>query len=212
MEKDKNLRLKELNGKVFYLIIILLSIYLLIRLIDQSKIITDFPFDFANDISSHMAKVYFLDNFGFRGIIPYWYNGYDLFKFYPPLWFFFTWLIYKIINNIQLAAYISIILIYIFAIIFFLMLGKKLNISRKKTIVFFLFFLANPIAIGNFLRVGRVSEFLAWTIFIFFFTIIYIYKDKNKKIDKKFLLLSIVGALLLLAHQTVFILAGSLLL
>ena len=212
MKQGKNFKLKELNGKVFLIVVIILSLYLLIRLIDQSKIITDFPFDFVNDISSHMAKVYFLDNFGFRNIVPYWYNGYDLFKFYPPGWFFFTWPIYKILNNIQLAAYISMILIYIFAIIFFLILGKRLNISREKSIAFFLFFLATPIAIGNFLRVGRVSEFLAWTIFILFFTIIYIYKDKNKKIDKKFLLLSVIGALILLSHQTVFILASSLIL
>ena len=202
---------KKLSERVYYITIIILSIYLLIRLINQSSIITDFPFDYVNDISSHMAKVYFLDNFGFRGIVPYWYNGYELFKFYPPAWFFFTWPIYKVLNNIQLATYISIILMYIIAIIFFLILAKKLNISKKKGIVFFLFFLANPIAIGNFLRVGRVSEFLAWVIFIIFFAIIYAYKDKNKELNKRFFLLSIIGALLLLAHQTVFILASSLL-
>ena len=210
MKKSNNSKIKELDGKVFYLIIILLSIYLLIRLIDQFKIITDFPFDFVNDISSHMAKVYFLDNFGFRSIVPYWYNGYDLFKFYPPGWFFFALPLYKIFNNIQLATYISIILIYIIAVLSFLFLGRILKISRKKSIFFFLIFLANPIAIGNFLRVGRLPEFLAWTFFIIFFAIILTYK--SKKIDKKFFLISIIASLVLLSHQTVFMLASTLLL
>src|SRR3989344_1570674 len=132
MVKNKHENYKEIDEKAFYLVIILLAIYLLIRLINQSSIITDFPFDFVNDISSHMAKVYFLDQYGFREIVPYWYNGYDLFKFYPPGWFFFTLPIYKLLNNIQLAAYTSILLIYVIGVTFFFILGRKLGLSRKK--------------------------------------------------------------------------------
>src|SRR3989344_8746879 len=112
MVKNKHENYKEIDEKAFYLVIILLAIYLLIRLINQSSIINDFPFDFVNDISSHMAKIYFLDQYGFREIVPYWYNGYDLFKFYPPGWFYFTFPLYKMFNDIQLAAYISIILMF----------------------------------------------------------------------------------------------------
>ena len=207
MKPETGKSYKELHEKWFYLIIALLSAYLIIRLIDESNIITNFPFDFTNDISSHMAKLYFLAEFGFRSVVHYWYNGYDLFRFYPPGWFFFTLPIYLILKNVQLSTYISMISIYVLSLTFFLILGKKLDITWKKSILFFLFFLANPIAIGNFLRVGRLPELLSWAFFIPFFTIILLYKDKP--IDKKFFLISIIGSLLLLSHQTVFILASS---
>jgi len=199
-----------LKDKAFYIPIILLAIYFIIRLIDQSKITWMFPFDFTNDISSHMAKVYFLAEYGFHQLVPNWYNGYVLFKFYPPAWFYFTLPLYKIMGNVQIATYTSIILIYILGFIAINIFGKQENLSKIKRIAFFLFFFANPLAIGQLLRIGRTPELFAWLMFIPFATLIFYYK--NKKIDKKFFLIILFYSLILLSHQTVFIVSNILLL
>jgi len=199
-----------LSNKAFYIPIILLSIYFIIRLIDTSKIMWIFPFDFTNDISSHMAKVYFLAQYGFHQLVPYWYNGYVLFKFYPPAWFYFTLPVYYLTKNIQVATFISILLIYALGFIAISIFGKNENISFVKSIAFFLLFFANPLAIGQLLRVGRVTELFAWLMLIPFAIIIFHYK--NRKIDSKFFLIIIFYGIMLLSHQVVFIISSFLLL
>ena len=44
-----------------------------------------FPFDFANDHSAHLARLFFLNEFGFGQLIPHWYGGFYLLKFYHPV-------------------------------------------------------------------------------------------------------------------------------
>ncbi|MBU2633706.1 MAG: hypothetical protein KJ674_00520 [Nanoarchaeota archaeon] len=207
MEKNKKSILKD---KVFYLPIIILALYFIIRLIDQSKIMWIFPFDFTNDISSHMAKIFFLAKYGYHQLVPYWYNGYLLFKFYPPAWFYFTLPLYYLTKNVQIATFISILLIYTIGFIFIYILGKQENISKIKRVAFFLFFFANPLAIGHLLRVGRTPEMFAWLMMIPFIIIIFFYKKRT--IDKKFFLLIPFYGLILLSHQTVFIISNTLLL
>ncbi len=197
------------SNKILLITVFLLFSYLIIRFIDHGHLLFQFPFDFTNDLSSHIAKVVFLSEYGFHHIVPYWYNGYELFKFYPPAWFYFTLPIYELIGNSQISTYLSLGLIYVIGLVFFLILGKMHKFSKLESIFYFLFFLASPIAIGNFIKLGRLPELFGWLMFIPFAGLILWYKDN--KIDKKIWLLVIVYSIMLLSHQTTFIIASVLL-
>ena len=54
----------ELRDKVLVIPIMLLFVYLLFRLVDTSAMINNFPFDYANDLSAHLAKLFFLNEYG----------------------------------------------------------------------------------------------------------------------------------------------------
>lgn len=199
MEKNK---IKGIPNRWFYFPILVLSIYFLIRLIDQSKITYIFPLDFANDYSGNMANVYFLAKYGFHNIVPNWFGGFELLRFYHPGSSFFTLPLYYLLGNVQVAVYAAFILIYILVFLAIWILGKKQNLSQTKRIAFFLFLYANPIAIGFLLRVGALSEFLGSLFLILLFTIVIHYKDHN--IDKWFLFFIPVYAAFLLSHVLLF--------
>ena len=136
-----------------------------------------FPFDYTNDWSSHMAKLFFLAKYGFYNFVPNWYNGFILFKLYAPGWFFFALPLYYITNNLQLTAYLSLLILFILGFLFINLLGKINRFSITKRVAFFLLFFANPIAIGNFIRVGKIPEMFTWVVFIPIFTIVWYYKE-----------------------------------
>lgn len=162
----------------------ILCAYFLFRLFDQAKIISYFPLDPINDISSYMAQLFFLDVCGFHNFCPYWYNGFISFLHTAPGWFFFTYPLLKIFSDIELATYLSFILIYILAWVVIQYYGKWFNFSFLQRNLLFFFFFANAIAIGNHLRRGRPHELLAWVgFFIVAFLVLY-YKDN--KIDRRF--------------------------
>ena len=193
MEKTK------ISDKWFYFPIFILGIYLIIRLINQAQMIWTFPLDFTNDHTSYMAFLFFFAKYGYYKLIPYWYNGFILFKYTPPGWYFFTLPIYWITKNVQIAFYISRLLIYILAFITIWFLGKTQKLSKLKRIAFFLFFFANAIAIGNFIRLGRVPEMFAWLFVIILVGIILWYKDN--KINKNFVWFIPFYSILLISHQ-----------
>ncbi len=180
---------------------IILFIYLIYRLINQSKILTFFPLDITNDISSHVAQLYFLKVCGFHNLCQYWYNGYELFKFYPPGWFFFSYPLLVLFKRPELAAYISIILMLILS---FVAIYKIISLREKSwllSISFFLFLFASPASISAFFRLGRVTELFAWVVFLFLAYLILKYKDK--KFDFNFIYFTPLYALLIISHPTV---------
>src|SRR3989344_998547 len=160
---------------------IILFVYLIYRLINQSKILTFFPLDITNDISSHIAQLYFLKVCGFHNLCQYWYNGYELFKFYPPGWFFFSYPILLIFKKPELASYISIILMLLLS---FIAIYKIISLKEKSwllSVSFFLFLFASPASISGFFRLGRVTELFAWVIFLFFLLSLFLVKFKDTK-------------------------------
>lgn len=197
--------LREKVKENWYLIPILtLGIYFIYRLIDQAQMVSNFPLDLTNDLSSLLAQLFFLAKCGFHKICPYWYNGYEVLKYYAPGWFYFALPIYLLTKNILFSAYLSLILMYVFSFIFLLILAKSQKFSITKTLLFFFLFFANPITIGNFIRLGRLHSMFAFMLLIPFFIIILYYKDKE--IDKKFFLFFIpIYTLVLLSHQQEFI-------
>ncbi len=180
---------------------IILFIYLIFRLINQSKILSFFPLDITNDISSHIAQLYFLKACGFHEICQYWYNGYELFKFYPPGWFFFSYPLLLIFKRPEVAAYVSIMLMLLLS---FIVIYKIISLKERSFLAsmsFFLFLFAFPTSVSAFFRLGRVTEMFAWLIFLILTYFILKYKDK--KIDRNFVYFVPFYSILLFSHPTV---------
>ena len=192
-----------MNGKSnrwLYPPILILGIYFIIRLIDQSQLFYVFPLDYTNDISSYMASVFFLSKCGFHEFCPYWYNGFLAFKGFSLGWSLFTLPIYLLTKNILFATFTSIILMYIIAFIFLIILGRIERFPIPVVVAFFLFLFGNAIAIGDFLRLGRTVSMFAFVLFIGLVVLTLYYKDN--KIDMKFFFLFIpLYATILISHQ-----------
>tara|TARA_Y100000034_G_scaffold68311_1_gene82436 strand:+ start:421 stop:1893 length:1473 start_codon:yes stop_codon:yes gene_type:complete len=195
-----------MKNKILYLCAITLGIYFIVRLVDQSQMIWSFPLDFANDLSSYMAQLFFLDKCGFHNFCPYWYNGFISFNVSSLGWSLFTLPLYWLSNNILIATFASIILMYIMGFIFLCILGRTQKLSLIQIIAFFFFFFANAIALGTFLRLGRVVSMFAFVLMMGLAVLILYYK--NHKLDKKFFLFFIpLYAVILFSHQQEMILS-----
>lgn len=179
--------MEKINNKAFYLPILILVSYLVYRFYDLSKIIKYFPLDNINDYPPHIAQLYFLAEYGFHSIVPYWFNGFKLFLLYPPGWNFFTYPIYLITNNLKLATFISVLSLFIIILITLLIFGNTQKFSKTKSFAFFILLFANTLAIGNYIRLGRVSELYSLTFFVIISCIVLYYK--NKDLDWKFFIL-----------------------
>ncbi|MFH1444879.1 MAG: hypothetical protein ABIF08_00115 [Nanoarchaeota archaeon] len=184
--------------KVLLLLTSCLAVYFAIRIIDFSKIISYFPVHVTGDIPSYMAQLFFLSEYGFHQIVPYWFNGMVLFLRYPPGWYYFTLPIYQLTKSITLATYISITTIFLLIFIALYQFGKVEKISKVKRVAFFFFMFGNGIAVGNFLRLGRVTELFGWLWFITTMAIILYYKDH--RVNLKFFWIIPAYAMIILSH------------
>ncbi len=197
---------KGFKDRWLYLPVIILLLYFLYRLIDQSKLLFYFPLDYTNDISSYMAQLFFLKGCGFLEFCPYWYNGFTAFQFTPPGWFFFALPFYYLFGDVKIAAYFTMVLsfILIFLIIYFA--GKYFNLSKIKRIAFFTFLFATSFSIGSFVRLGRVHELFAWVWFLLFAFFVLYYKDR--KLNAYSLLIIPFYSLTLLSYLSTCVLAS----
>ncbi|MBS3095526.1 hypothetical protein J4231_02510 [Candidatus Woesearchaeota archaeon] len=191
---------KEIENKWYYFSIITLSIYFIIRVLNESKILHVFPLDYTNDYASHIAKLFFLDKCGLFDLCPYWYNGVDVFSMYPPGWFIFTLPIYYLTNNLLYSTFISEMILFFISLLIINYFGKKLDISFAKRLGFFVLFSFNAMSIGNYVRLGRLPEMFSWVNFLVFaFLMLYFLK---KRLDWRFIFISIFYALIVISHQT----------
>lgn len=188
-----------MKDKILIISNIVLGVYFLFRLVDQSQMISTFPLDFTNDWSSYIAQLHFLKVCGFHNLCSYWYNGFISFQITSPGWFFFALPIYLLIDNILLSTFISLILLYIIGFIILYILGKNQKWSTLMVISFFMLFFANAISIGNFIRLGRIVSLFGFVIFLGIAALIFNYK--NKEIDLRFIVsLIILYTLSLISH------------
>lgn len=205
----KNRDLVEIPEKYFIFAVIVLGLYFLFRLLNQSQIITEFPIDDrANDYSSHIAKLYFLKEYGLHSHVPNWYNGnYQLLKYYSPGWYIFALPFIYLFNNSQIATYTSVILIYILLFLAVWFLGRLSGLSKVKIFALYLFTFANPVAIGYFLRLGKLPELFSWIWFLMLFSLLIYYK--NKSLDKYFFLFFIpITIFLFYSHLLFFVISN----
>ncbi|MAG52812.1 MAG: hypothetical protein CMH62_02520 [Nanoarchaeota archaeon] len=194
----------KLDNKWFYFPVVLFFIYFIYRLLDFSKIVSRFPLDKTNDIASYIAQLYFLSNYGFHQLVPHWGGGFTLFQTYPPGWFYFTLPLYNLFNDYLVATFISTVLIMgiiFFAIVYF---GKLNNLSFTRRLAFFIFLFANPISIGNFTRLGRVTELFGWMNFIILALIFLYYLEKELNI-KFYILFIAFYSVLMLSHPAIIV-------
>lgn len=200
-------REKSIQDKWLIVLMALLGVYLIFKVVERSNLISVFPFDFINDISSYMARLFFLAKYGFHNMVPNWFNGdYTSFLFTPPAWYYFALPFYYLTRSVEIASYTVFVITYILGFISFLIMGRLNKLSLTKTIAFYLLFFANPLAIGNFIRLGKFPEMFSWVIFIGFFTLLFFYF--TKKFDMKSILLIPLYALVLLSSPSVFIFAS----
>ncbi|MAF50484.1 MAG: hypothetical protein CMH64_00160 [Nanoarchaeota archaeon] len=196
-----------IKDRWFYLGILIIGIFLAIRLIDQSKIMWMFPLDYANDHSAHIAKIHFLAKYGYGNIVPNWWGGFPLLKFYHPGSALFALPLFYIFQSAQIAEFIAMLFIFFFGFISVYFMGKNMNWSVVKRVAFFFFFFGNPLFI-SYLRVGRFGEMFGFFWATVLFLIIIWYKDHE--IDKKFLFFIPVYGILLVSHISVFMVFSSL--
>ena len=201
------MRTEKIIEKLFYFSIILLGLYLLIRLINQSQVMWIFPLDFANDYSAHIAKIHFLVKYGFSTIVPNWFNGFPVLKYYHPLSAVYGSIISRIVGSPQVAIFLAMISFYIagfFACYKIIKNFVKDSQAKVYSIILFLFIFANPIAIGYFLRIGKYAELMGFVILLCILNLFI--SNKEKELTAKFyIIFSILEGLLLLAHISVFI-------
>lgn len=205
MDFDK---IKRIPDRWLIFSILILGVYLIIRLANFSAIIRYFPLDnVAIDFASHMSSLHFLKAYGFHNFVPNWYNGFVLFQFYHPGWAFFTLPLLYFFKDVKIATFLSVVLIYTLGFAFFYFFGKKIGLSKIKSVTYFLLFFANPLSLSYLFRTGRLPELLAWIWFVLVFILVMYYR--NKKLDLKFVvLLTIIYSLLFLSHILFFIVAS----
>ncbi len=201
--------MKQTPLSVFWIsfVVILLGSVLVIRLVDQSQLLSEFPLDRVNDVSSYMAQLFFLDQCGFHQPCPYWYNGFTAFLITPPGWFFFALPLYKIFGDVKIATYASMVLLFLISFLTIFYFGRRFfHFTLVQRLAFFTLFFGNAIAIGNFIRLGRVHELFAWTIFLLlaFFILYY----NHAEIPWSFFFLSFIYAGLLLSYLAIGIMVG----
>lgn len=195
-----------ISDKWFYLPILILGVYLVIRLINQSQMLFTFPFDSKNDLPTYMTFLYWLKVYGYHEFVPHWLNGFVLFDVYPPGWFFFAYPLYLLTNNLLYTTYISILLMFLIGAIIIYFFGKSQGFSLARTSAFFALFFISPMAIGDFIKQGRLPEMLAWLFFLAISALIFYYKDK--RIDWKFLCCAPLFAALVITHHVETLLLG----
>ncbi len=170
---------KNIPDKWLYLTILILGAYFVYRLINQSQMIFQFPLETTNDYGAHMAQLFLLAKYGFHQIVPQWYNGFKLFLLYPPGWYFITLPFYLLSKNILATTFISVIVMFLANLVTLYIFGKNERLSLTKRVSFFLLLFANSIAIGNYIRLGRVSEHLALTCFLILAVTIFYFRKRR---------------------------------
>lgn len=202
---------EEISDKWFYPLILIMGIYLIVRLVNQAKLLWIFPFDYTNDLSSYMALLHFLAKYGFHNIAPEWYGGLVVLKFYSPGWFYFALPIYWVTKNVQTATYVSLVFLYAIAGLSVHILGRIEGWSKTKRTAFFLLIFGNAIAIGTFIRLGAMPYLFAFAFFIGFFALIM--KYKGRRLDRKFCWYFIpLLAIMIVGHAPETLLSGILIL
>ena len=202
----KSLKELSLKTKVLFISTILLSLTLLIRLVDQLKLLTHFPGGFINDLSSYLAQLYFLDACGFHQFCSYWYNGFVAFLISPPGWYAFTYPLYTFFGDVKIATYVSLVLTLILGFLAIYFIGKKLHLKPLSSLFLFLLVFANTNAVRGFLRSGRPHELLSWVFFITLFLVILYFS--SRKLSFSFFVTSFLYAAALLTYFSVAVYAS----
>ncbi|MEK6941124.1 MAG: 6-pyruvoyl-tetrahydropterin synthase-related protein [Nanoarchaeota archaeon] len=188
------------NKYLWVLICVIGGLALFVELFLLSSTIDYFPLHpTVGDLGNHIAKLYFLDTFGFHKYNPLWYHGITTFRFYPPGWSYFTIPLYWMTNNLLLATYLGLIMAFIVGFFGVLFLGRIAGLSWIKTLSLYLLIFSSYHLINFVLGLGRYPELLSWMLFIFLFGIVWYYKDR--KVTWGFFWSIPVFSLMLLTHS-----------
>ena len=153
---------------VLVLCLLLLGGNFLVRLIDQAAMMQTFPFDYANDINSYIAQLHFLDACGYHGFCPYWYEGFVHLATNPPGWVFFAYPLLRFLGDPTDATYVSLVVLTLLGLLGSFWLASRERWNRLEGLAFFFFVFGNALAVGTFLRLGRLPAYMSMVFFVFF--------------------------------------------
>lgn len=151
----------------------------------------------GTDTSSHLFKVWYISEKGISEWNRYWYGGFPLIKYYPPLSYlipaafskFFGYLLsYKFVNNVFFS-------IPVFVFFFFL---KEFKMRNEEMIIAILFFSLSPIY-SYYLADGRYPSLLNITFGLLFW--IFLKRSIDRKDKKNFIASSTFLSLGILTHH-----------
>lgn len=193
---------------IYVFVIILLFFYMLLRFVDSSQIINTFPFHYTNDISGLLAMLHFLETQGYHAHITQWYypEGFTLYDTYPPGWGFFAYPFLQLFGDVKIAAFASLIALYITAFFVFLLIGKMQKFSWAETIAFYFLYFVSPMSVGDYIRQMRMSQLTGSVFFLLTIALLLYYKDR--KIDRNYFLAAPLFALVIISHSAQTILMG----
>ena len=117
----------KIENKYLYFPLVVLGLYFILRLINQSRLLYTFPLEKINDVAPYMTLLYFLGEYGYHQIIPYWQGGFVLFQFYPPGWFYFALPLYLLTNNLLVTTFVSLIVIFVLIFLTIFYFGKNVK-------------------------------------------------------------------------------------
>ena len=132
--------MEYIKDRHFYFLVVILGAVFVVNFIKISSIMQYFPLHSFTDGTGYIGRLTLLIKYGYHGFAPNWYNGFIVLKHYAPGWFFFTLPIYWLTKNVLISTFISMLVSYIFSLIFFILLGKTFKLSIIKSISFFLLF------------------------------------------------------------------------
>jgi len=196
----KPMEMKKTNIILIFIIILLLG-YLGIRLVNQSQIIHSFPLDITNDISSYMAQLHFLDEFGYHQTVTKWFapEGFVLFEIEAPAWHFFTYPFYLLFKDVKPASFFSLVIMFVLMGLLIFIIAKKEGLNKLEALAFFALFAVSPMGVGDYIRQMKLPQMFAWIILLILILIIFYFK-KNQ-INWKFLITAPLISILILSHQ-----------
>ena len=181
--------------------IMALASFMAFKLTQIITIISQMP---GGDYNVHAAKVFFLSKFGYLGTVTNWYDGFQLFASYPPLYYYFNLIFFKAVNHLMISMVLSIFALLAIGAIAFYVLGRVSKLGALNTILLYLLFYVAPIGNYIFFYWGRIPQLLAWDLFIFFFALVLSNLEKPRV--WKHVATAILMALIILSHPSIFIL------
>ena len=201
----------QLHKSIAKILILLLSSYLIFRLINVSQMLVYYPL--GSELVTQITQLFFLKECGFYSFCPYWYGGIKTFLITPPGWYFFAMPFYIATGNILFATYTTLILSIVVSFSTFVYFGKLVGLSKIRVLLFFTLVFGNNIIIKTISFI-RIHELFTWTIFFICTFIVLYYLAEKRKLDHVFLICTtVLYTFAILSHQSIgilltFVLAG----
>lgn len=148
------------------------------------------------DYAGYLGRIWFLSKYGY-GNVPNWYNGFNFYSHYPPLFFTLAAPFYIVTNDIVLSMYMMVVLVVLIGLALCLFFRKYIGGLYNSLLLFAVMF-TNPFSFYYFM-IGRIPEMLGWTFLVP--VLLILFKSWREKLTRKDgLLLFVFISLIIFTH------------